>query len=67
MIVMDPLVIKHCGWPSTKRLKSSSELQGHKGIAHSYQAINPQDPNIRIPLTNVNSNNNHSVNNNVEE
>ncbi|CAG8849969.1 180_t:CDS:1 [Gigaspora margarita] len=57
MIVLDPLVIKHCEWPLTKRLKSSSELQDHKGLVHNYQAMNPQDSNIRMPLSNINTNN----------
>ncbi|CAG8815272.1 35861_t:CDS:2, partial [Gigaspora margarita] len=60
-------IIKHCEQPPIKRLKSSSELQGHKGLVHNYQAMNPQDPNIRMPLSNINTNNNQSVNNNVEK
>ncbi|RIB09079.1 hypothetical protein C2G38_2044622 [Gigaspora rosea] len=64
MMILDLLVIKHRGQPPTKRLKSSSELQGYKGLVQNYQAMNPQDPNIRMPLSNVNANN---VNNNIEE
>ncbi|RIB24817.1 hypothetical protein C2G38_2031590 [Gigaspora rosea] len=67
MMVLDPLVIKHRGRPPMKRLKSSSELQGHTGLVQNYQAMNPQDSNIRMPLSNVNTNNNQSVNNNIEE
>ncbi|RIB21173.1 hypothetical protein C2G38_2034611 [Gigaspora rosea] len=67
MMVLDPLVIKHHERPTMKRLKSSSKLQGHKGLVQNYQAMNSQDSNIRMPLSNVNTNNNRSVNNNIEE
>ncbi|CAG8583780.1 17774_t:CDS:1, partial [Racocetra fulgida] len=57
--------------PLNKRLKSSSEAKGHKESRHDNSAINPQDPNLRIPLSNVDSNNNHvmdmSNNGNIEE
>ncbi|CAG8799563.1 4517_t:CDS:1, partial [Gigaspora rosea] len=45
-------MIKHCGRPLMKRLKSSSKLQGYKGLVQNYQAMNPQDPNIKMPLSN---------------
>ncbi|CAG8753034.1 1630_t:CDS:2 [Cetraspora pellucida] len=60
-VVNDPLVTKCRGRPPTKRLKSSSEAQGYKGQAHSNHAINPPDPNLRIPLSNISSNNSHAI------
>jgi len=61
MTVADPLVIKRRGRPATKRLKASSENQGHKAFVN--HAINPQDPNLvvhaendRVPLSNINTN-----------
>ncbi|CAG8572858.1 11974_t:CDS:2, partial [Gigaspora rosea] len=59
--VNDPLVTKHRGRPPTKRLKSSSETQDHTGLTHSNHAINPQDPNLRIPLSNISSNNSATI------
>ncbi|RIB16533.1 hypothetical protein C2G38_2189659 [Gigaspora rosea] len=59
--VNDPLVTKHHGQPPTKRLKSSSETQDYTGLTHSNHAINPQDPNLRIPLSNISSNNSTTI------
>ncbi|CAG8850995.1 33812_t:CDS:2, partial [Gigaspora margarita] len=59
--VNDPLVTKHRGRPPTKRLKSSSETQDHTGLTHSNHAINPQDPNLRISLSNISLNNNSTI------
>ncbi|RIB22411.1 hypothetical protein C2G38_2033587 [Gigaspora rosea] len=56
---MDPLVVKHSGWPATKHLKSFSETQGHKEPIYNNNAIDPQDPNLRISLLNADSNNNN--------
>ncbi|CAG8650226.1 21423_t:CDS:2, partial [Cetraspora pellucida] len=41
------------------------EMQSHKELAHNYSAINLQDPNLRVPLSivNSNSNSNNSVDN----
>ncbi|CAG8468253.1 13227_t:CDS:2 [Gigaspora margarita] len=44
---------KHREQSPTKRLKSSSENQSHKGSAHIDHAINPYYPNLRIPLSNI--------------
>ncbi|CAG8486451.1 1863_t:CDS:2, partial [Scutellospora calospora] len=54
--VIDPLVVKRHGWLPSKRLKSSSEDKSHKGLECNYSAINIQDPNLRTPLSNINSN-----------
>ncbi|CAG8585916.1 6067_t:CDS:2 [Scutellospora calospora] len=61
IVVNNPLVTKRHGQPPTKRLKSSSEAQGYKGQEHSNHAINPLDPNLRIPLSNISSNNSHAI------
>ncbi|CAG8662050.1 24872_t:CDS:2, partial [Gigaspora rosea] len=64
IIVMDPLVTKHHGRPTTKRLKSSFESQSYKASTHSYHTINPQDSNLRIPLAplvNNDSNDGHAL------
>ncbi|CAG8755362.1 11520_t:CDS:2, partial [Gigaspora rosea] len=64
IIVVDPLVTKHHGRPTTKRLKSSSKSQSYKASTHSYHTINPQDSNLRIPLAplvNNNSNDGHAL------
>ncbi|RIB17093.1 hypothetical protein C2G38_2314905 [Gigaspora rosea] len=60
--IMDPLVTKHHGRPSNKRLKSSSENQNRNEPAHTYRAINPRD----VPFSNVDMNS-HAINNNAEE
>ncbi|CAG8656727.1 589_t:CDS:2, partial [Cetraspora pellucida] len=57
IIVIDPFVTKHHRWPSTRRLKGSSKIQGCKEPAHNNHAINLPDPNLRIPLSNASSNN----------
>ncbi|RIB03873.1 hypothetical protein C2G38_2048912 [Gigaspora rosea] len=54
-------VTKFCRRPSTKRLKSSSEAQNYKGTTYNY-AINPQDPNLKIPLNTI-----HTMDNNTKE
>ncbi|RIB22429.1 hypothetical protein C2G38_2033603 [Gigaspora rosea] len=59
--VNDPLVTKHRGRPPIKRLKSSSETQDHTGLMHSNHAINSQDPNLRISLSNISSNNSATI------
>ncbi|CAG8819066.1 37014_t:CDS:2, partial [Gigaspora margarita] len=59
--VMDPLVTKFYEHPSTKRLKSSSEAQNYRRTIHNH-AINPQDPNLKIPLNNI-----HTMDNNTKE
>ncbi|CAG8824624.1 40382_t:CDS:2 [Gigaspora margarita] len=60
IIINNPLVTKHRGWPLTKRLKSSSENQSHEGLAYINHAMNPQDPNLWVPLSNIDSNNSHA-------
>ncbi|RIB29543.1 hypothetical protein C2G38_2027670 [Gigaspora rosea] len=69
IVIMDPLVVKHRGQPSTKRLKSSSEINSHQALEHNQSAINPQDPNLRIPFSKVVSNSNQIVDvpNNTED
>ncbi|CAG8707359.1 11980_t:CDS:2, partial [Gigaspora rosea] len=52
---------KHHERPSTKRLKSSSKTHNHTGLMHSNYAINFQDPNLRIPLSNISSNNSATI------
>ncbi|RIB17985.1 hypothetical protein C2G38_2037286 [Gigaspora rosea] len=65
-VVMDPLVTKLCGRPSTKRLKSSSETQNYKGTIHNI-AINPQDPNLRVPFSNIDLRSIRTMGNNTKE
>ncbi|CAG8739965.1 6532_t:CDS:1, partial [Racocetra fulgida] len=65
-VIMDPLVTKHCGRPPTKRLKSSSEHQGHRELACN-QAINLQDSNLRLPFSNISPNGNNVLDNNAKE
>ncbi|RIB19399.1 hypothetical protein C2G38_2036095 [Gigaspora rosea] len=65
IIINDPLVTKHCGWPPTKRLKSSSEDQNHEGPAYINHAMNPQDPNLWVPLSNIDSNNSYASGHNA--
>ncbi|RIB17107.1 hypothetical protein C2G38_2188226 [Gigaspora rosea] len=60
LIINDPLVTKHRERPLTKRLKSSSENQSHEGPAYINHAMNPQDPNLRVPLSNIDSNSSHA-------
>ncbi|CAG8831117.1 19295_t:CDS:2, partial [Gigaspora margarita] len=70
IIVMDPLVTKHCEQPITKILKSFSKYQSYKASIHSHHTINSQDSNLRIPLApllNNDSNNSHALNNNTEK
>ncbi|CAG8791417.1 2951_t:CDS:2 [Gigaspora margarita] len=40
IIIMDSLVVKHRGQPATKRLKSSSEINGHQALEYNQSAIN---------------------------
>ncbi|CAG8467164.1 11486_t:CDS:2, partial [Gigaspora rosea] len=63
-IINDLLVTKHRGRSPTKRLKSSSENQSHDELAHIHHAMNPQDPNLRIPLSNIDPNNSHATDEN---
>ncbi|CAG8829779.1 41668_t:CDS:2, partial [Gigaspora margarita] len=60
IIINDPLVTKHRGRPATKRLKSSSENQSHEGPAYINHAMNPQDSNLQIPLSNIDLNNSYA-------
>ncbi|CAG8827094.1 22365_t:CDS:2, partial [Gigaspora margarita] len=56
IVIMDPLVVKHCERPATKRLKSFSKINGHQALKYNQSAINSQDPNLRIPFSRVVSN-----------
>ncbi|RIB24400.1 hypothetical protein C2G38_2031898 [Gigaspora rosea] len=60
IIINDPLVTKYHGRPPTKRLKSSSENQSHEGPAYINHAMNPQDPNLQVPLSNIDLNSSHA-------
>ncbi|RIB02727.1 hypothetical protein C2G38_2049842 [Gigaspora rosea] len=60
IIINDPLVTKHRGQSPTKRLKSSSENQSHEEPAYINYAMNPQDSNLRVPLSNIDSNSSHA-------
>ncbi|CAG8713685.1 42776_t:CDS:2 [Gigaspora margarita] len=67
IIINNSLVTKHCGWPPAKRLKSSSENQSHEEPAYINYAMNPQDPNLQVPLSNIDSNNSYASSENKEK
>ncbi|CAG8775959.1 9858_t:CDS:2, partial [Cetraspora pellucida] len=64
IIVMDPLVVKHRGRPSIKRLKSFSESYDHKKLVHD--VTNLQDPNLEMPPSNIDLNS-YVIDNNANE